>query len=335
MKKMKIIIFETKPRDKKFFKKELKQHSLTFVEEPLTEENAKKYKNAEIISTFIRSKVNKKAISQMPKLKLITTRSTGYDHIDLKEARKRKIIVSNVPQYGANTVAEHTFALILNLSRHVHKSYLRTKNDNYKIEDLTGFDLQGKWLGVIGAGHIGQHVIKIAKGFGMHVIAYDKYQNEFLAELLHFKYADSIDELLRKADILTLHVPSLPSTHHMINKEAISKMKKGAIIINTSRGDVIDTDALYEALKSKKLGGAGLDVIEGEQYIKEDQELLATHDPEKLSQLIRAKDIFKLDNVVFTPHNAFNSREALLRILEVTKKNITSFIEGKPINKVN
>ncbi len=332
---MRTVIFEAKPRDKQFFSKALKKHSVTYVSEPLDEKNAKQYKSAEIISTFIFSKVTKKVMEAMPKLRLITTRSTGFDHIQIKEAKKRDILVTNVPQYGANTVAEHTFALILNLSRHVHKSYIRTMNDNYKIEDLTGFDLEGKWLGVIGAGHIGQHVIKIAKGFGMHVIAYDEYKNDFLAGLLHFTYAKNIDEVLKKADILTLHVPSLPSTHHMIDKKAIAKMKKGAIIINTARGDVIDTNALYDALRSGKLAGAGLDVIEGEQFVKEDRELLMTHDPDKLEQLIKAKDLFHLENVVFTPHNAFNSKEALLRILEVTANNMEEFMSGDPVNVVN
>jgi len=299
------------------------------VKEPLNEHNAKKYRGAEVACVFIFSKITKKVMESIPKLKLIATRSTGYDHIDLKEAKKRNIQVCNVPRYGENTVAEHTFALILNLSRNVHKSYVRALNDNYKINDLTGFDLKGKWLEVIGVGHIGQHVIKIAKGFGMHVIAYDMHKDTFLADLLHFTYADSVEEVLKKADIITLHVPSTPATKHLINKERLKLVKKGALLINTARGDVVDTDALYDALKSGRLGGAGLDVIEGEQYVKEDKALLTIHDPDQMRRLIKNKEILHMDNVVYTPHNAFNSKEALQRILEVTKHNIEQFKEGK------
>ena len=332
---MQIIVFEAKPRDKQFFKKYDKENTFTYVDEPLSEENAKDYNQAEAICVFVFSNVTQQVIDAMPKLKLIVTRSTGYDHIALKAAKKRNIPVCTVPSYGSNTVAEHTFALILNLSRNVHKSYVRAQHDNYEIEDLTGFDLKGKWLGVIGVGKIGQHVIKIAKGFGMHVIAYDEYRNNFLADLLHFSYADSIEDVFKQADIITLHVPSLPATKHLVNKERLRLVKKGALLINTSRGNVIDTQALYEALKSGKLGGAGLDVVEGEQFVKEDRELLRSHDADKMKTLLETKEILKMDNVVFTPHNAFNSKEALHRILEVTMSNITSFKEGHVRNTVN
>ena len=332
---MKIAVFEYKPRDKRFFNKECKDDKVTYVEEPLTEENASKHKDAEVACTFIFSKITKKVLQAMPKLKLIVTRSTGYDHIAAKEAKKRGVTVCNIPSYGSNTVAEHTFALILNLSRNVHKSYVRAQEENYKAEDLTGFDLKDKWLGVIGAGRIGQHVIKIAKGFGMHVIAYDQYRNGFLADLLHFTYADSPEEAVRKADIITIHVPSTPATRHLVDKKLLSKAKKGALLINTSRGDVVSTEALYEALKSGRLGGAGLDVVEGEQLVKEDRALLQVNDPEKVRRLMENKEILKMDNVVFTPHNAFNSKEALHRILEITKENVEAFKQGKPQNVVN
>jgi D-lactate dehydrogenase len=331
---MNIVIFEAKPRDKVFFKKHCAKDSITFVTEALTTENAKKYARAEIVSVFVFSKISKETLTLLPKLRVIATRSTGYDHINTIAAKKRNVLVCNVPQYGSNTVAEHTFALILNLSRNVHKSYVRAQNENYEIEDLVGFDLKDKWLGVIGAGKIGQHVIKIAKGFGMHVIAYDEHKDHFLADLLHFSYAQSIEEVLEKADIVTLHVPSLPSTKHLINKERLAHFKKGALLINTSRGDVVDTEALYNALKEKKLGGAGLDVIEGEQYVKEDRELLAKQDIAQMQILLESKKILKMDNVVFTPHNAFNSKEALHRILEETIRNIAAYKMGKPVNLV-
>ena len=200
---------------------------------------------------------------------------------------------------------------------------------------MTGYDLKGKTLGVIGAGKIGQHVIKIAKGFGMHVVAYDEHKDGFLADLLHFTYAENAEEVLKKADIITLHVPALPSTHHLINKERLKLVKKGALLINTSRGELVDTEALYSALKSGRLGGAGLDVIEGEQLVKEDRELLHLHDPQQIKRLLENKEILHMDNVVFTPHNAFNSTEALERILHVTLENIKHFKEGKMRNVVN
>ncbi|MBW2982913.1 hydroxyacid dehydrogenase [Candidatus Woesearchaeota archaeon] len=332
---MKIAVFEYKPRDKRFFNKECKGDDVTYEAEPLTESNASKYKDVEVACTFISSKVTKKVLEAMPKLKLVVTRSTGYDHIALKEAKKRGVTVCNIPRYGSNTVAEHTFALILNLSRNVHKSYVRAQAENYQVEDLTGFDLKDKWLGVIGVGRIGQHVIKIAKGFGMHVVAYDQYRDEFLADLLHFTYADTVEDVVKKADIITLHVPSTPATKHLVDKELLSKAKKGALLINTSRGDVVDTDALYESLKNGRLGGAGLDVVEGEQLVKEDRALMQAHDSEKVRRLLENKEILKMDNVVFTPHNAFNSKEALHRILDITRENVEAYRRGEPQNVVN
>jgi len=331
---MKIAFFEVKPWEKDYLKKKLKGHSLQFFDEILSAGNASKIANVDVISVFIYSHIDSNLLSRLKKLKLIATRSTGFDHIDLKACRKKKITVCNVPFYGENTVAEHTFALILNLSRHVHKSYLRTLQDDFSIEGLTGFDLKGKTLGVVGAGHIGLHVIKIAKGFGMNVLAYNLNHHPFLAEVLGFKYVP-FDELLKKSDIITLHIPYDKSTHHLINKSNIHKIKKGALLINTSRGGIVDTDALLEALDRKILGGAGLDVIEGEDLIKEEKELLhGKVDSKKMRAIVRDHAIFKKENVVFTPHNAFNSREALERILDTTAENIMSFSSKAPKNTV-
>ena len=266
----KITFFEIKSWEANYLKKKLKGHTLKFFEEPISKENIAKAKDSSIISVFIYSQINKELLRKLPKLKLISTRSTGFDHIDLRECKKRGIIVTNVPYYGENTVAEHTFALILTLSRNIHKSYLRTLENDFSIEGLTGFDLKGKTIGIIGAGHIGLHVARIARAFGMHVRAFDIHKDEFLAEVINFKYID-LDTLLKVSDIITLHVPYNKFTHHLINKESFKKMKKGAILINTARGGVVDTDALFDALKSKRLRGAGLDVIEGEALIKEER----------------------------------------------------------------
>jgi len=274
------------------------------------------------------NEINKNILSLLPKLKIICTRSTGFDHISLAECKKRKITVTNVPFYGENTVAEHTFALILSLSRQVHKSYVRTLQDNFSIDGLTGFDLKGKTIGIVGGGHIGMHVARIAKGFGMNILVYDLYKQTFTSELIGFEYA-SLNDVLSKSDIISLHVPYNSHTHHIINSESLKLIKKGAILINTARGALVDTESLLLALENKKLGGAGLDVLEDEELIKEEKELL--HDSssnDKLRLIVRNQQILKMDNVVFTPHNAFNSREALLRILDTTIQNITSSLNG-------
>jgi D-lactate dehydrogenase len=333
-----IVFYEVKPFEKeylieKFRKlKQLKGYSLKFFENSLNEKAL--IKETEILSVFIYSKIDSKIISDLSRLKLIATRSTGYDHIDLKECKKNKIKISNVPYYGENTVAEHTFALILSLSRNIHKSYVRTLSDDFSIEGLTGFDLKGKTIGVIGGGHIGLHVAKIARSFGMHVKVYDIQKNNFLSEVLNFDYV-SLDELLKISDIVTLHVPYNEKTNHLINKNNLKKIKKGAILINTSRGGVVETDALYEALEKKMLGGAGLDVIEGEELIKEEHQLIGNKiNQKKWKTIVRDHKIFNMDNVVFTPHNAFNSKEALQRILDTTVENIVAFIENQPRNIV-
>ena len=217
---MKIAFFEITAKEKKLLIKQLKQHELLFFEEALTIDNVSKVKDVNAVSMFIYSELEKAVLVKMPKLKLIATRSTGFDHVDVGYCNKQKITVCNVPYYGENTVAEHTFALILSLSRNVHKSYVRTLQNDFSIDGLIGFDLKGKVMGVVGAGHIGLHVIRIAKGFGMEVKAFDTNQDSFLAEVLDFEYV-SFGELLKTADIISLHVPYNKHTHHLINRENI------------------------------------------------------------------------------------------------------------------
>ena len=217
----KITFFEVKPWEIKYLKDKLKKHSLKFFEEPLNNKNILKAKDSDIISVFIYSKVTKQIIEKLPKLKAIAARSTGFDHIDIKECKKNKIKVCNVPYYGENTVAEHTFALILSLSRNIHKSYVRTLKNNYSIDGLTGFDLKGKTIGIIGGGHIGLHVARTARALGMHVRVYDIHKDSFMAEAVNFKYL-SFDELLKTSDIITLHIPHNKYTHHLINRIPLS-----------------------------------------------------------------------------------------------------------------
>lgn len=325
---VKIAFFEIKDWEQKELGEIFKKDQLYFSQEPLFLENIKSAKECQVISVFIYSKLEKEVLEKLPDLKLITTRSTGFDHIDLDYCRCKGIGVCNVPFYGENTVAEHTFALILALSRNVHKSYVRGLRGDFAIEGLKGFDLKGRTIGVVGAGNIGLHVIRIAKGFGMEVLASDVKQNKFLAEVLGFQYVP-LEELLGKSDIISLHVPSNPQTSHLINKQNIKLMKKGAILINTSRGSVVETDALLEALDKGIISGAGLDVLEGEELIKEEKQLLyGKQNPEALKQLLKDHIILNKDNVVYTPHIAFYSQEALERILQTTVQSIKSFQNG-------
>ncbi len=294
-------------------------------------------KSATIVSTFINSRLTKSELAALPNLKFIATRSTGYDHIDVSEARRRGIAVANVPAYGENTVAEHAFALIISLSRNLKRAYLRTAAENFSIEGLMGFDLKGKTLGVVGTGHIGLRVIRMAVGFGMKVLACDVKQDPFLAEVIGFQYV-TFEELLVSSDIITLHVPYFPATHHLINRGTIEKLKKGALLINTARGALVDTDALMEALDQGILGGAGLDVLEGEEFIQEEKRLLmeaqTSESWEKLRTKLKNHIILGRENVIYTPHMAFYSKEAVERILDTTIENIKSFLAKKPVNLV-
>lgn len=332
---MNIAFFDIQGWEVNYLKNTLKKHKLDFFKEPLSAKNVEKAKGADIISVFIHSNVNKNIIEKLPKLKFIAARSTGYDHIDMKECRKRKILVSNIPTYGENTVAEHTFALILALSRKIYKVHMKRLANDFTIEGLKGFDLKGKTIGVVGMGHIGHHVVRIARGFDMNVLVCDINHDKKLAKKMEFRYA-ALKELLGKSDIITMHVPLCEATYHMINKDNIKFIKKGAILINTSRGEVVDTEALVEALDKNILKGAGLDVLEGEELIKEEKQLLYSKTSAKTWKELAVDHILlSKDNVVFTPHIAFYSDEALQRIVEAAAENIISFCSKRPVNVVS
>lgn len=330
-----ITFLEVEPWEKDYLEHKLPKHTLHFFTEPIEELRDEHLADVEVLSPFIYSHVTKKMMARMPKLQMITTRSTGFDHVDAVAAKERTIKVSNVPHYGENTVAEHTMALMLALSRRIVESVGRTRRGNFDTEGLRGFDLKGKTLGVIGTGHIGLHVIRMAKGFEMNVSAYDAYPNESAADDYGFTYVD-LETLLRESDVVTLHAPLNDQTKHLINRDNITRMKKGSIIINTARGGLIETDALVWALKEKLILGAGLDVLEEEVAIREERELLSDIFKKKanLETLIEQHILLSQDNVIITPHNAFNSHEALTRILDTTVENIEAYLEGKQINSV-
>lgn len=335
---MKITFFEVPESEQTFFKDALVGMDLLFTDQKLDEENISLAQDAEIISVFVNSVVSQKVIDALPSLKFIATRSTGFDHVDVAYAMSRGIQVSNVPGYGSRTVAEFAFALLLNLSRKVHMAneQLREEGD-FSIFPYRGFDLFGKTLGVIGTGRIGKNAIEIAKGFGMQVFAYDLHPDENFAKEKGVTYA-SLDEVLKQSDVLTLHAPYTKENHHLLNKEKFSLMKKGVYIINTARGELIETDALVSALGDGLVAGAGLDVLEGERALKEEIEIVA--DPVKRDSIKDYKTLFEnhvlidLPNVIVTPHIAFYSKEAEMEILKTTVENINSYKNNTITNQV-
>jgi D-lactate dehydrogenase len=331
---MKIACFEIDTTEKKKLQSLLKDHELQFFDHPLREENCKEIENVEALIVFIYSQINESILSQLPKLKYITTRSTGFDHIDLEKCLAKGITVSNVPSYGEITVAEHTFALILAVSRRLVESYNRVKSGYFSPQGLTGFDLRGKTLGVVGVGAIGCNVIKIAKGFGMNVIGYKRSPDPELEKELGFKIQD-FETVLQQSDILSLHLPYSQETHHIIDEEKFYMMKKGSVLINTARGALVDTRALISALERGDLSGAGLDVCEGEPILREESQLLSRQfNNEEMMYVMEEHMLLHHPNVVITPHNAFNSTEALSIILDTTVKNIRAFESGNPENIV-
>lgn len=330
---MKIGFWEVTENEKKnYFTNELSGPTLTFFEDVLTEDCLPEERDFDVIAVFVCSKISEKVINSFPNLKYIVTCSTGFDHIDTAAAKQKNISVSNVPAYGSNTVAEFAFGLILSLSRKIPQAVTRLKTaEEFTLLGLRGFDLNGKTLGVIGTGKIGINVIKIAKGFNMQILAHDPHPRTDA----DFKYV-SLPELLQNSDIVTIHVPLCKETEYLINKEKISLMKKGSLLINTSRGRLVDTDALFAALTSKHLAGAALDVLEEEVELKEEAELLGQGkmNSKEYKTILENHILIHLPNVIITPHMAFYSKEAEFSIMETTVSNIKSAISGTPENLV-
>jgi D-lactate dehydrogenase len=347
---MKFGFFEAEGWEKEVLEKELPDLEIYFTNERLTKDNVKNFQDLDILSIFISSEIDKEIIDSLPNLKLITTRSTGYDHIDCEYCRSKGILVCNVPEYGTKTVAEWAIGLMLNLMRKIYYAIDQIKEiESFDLKNLRGEELYGKTLGVIGTGRIGKEVIKLAKAFGMNILAYDVYPDENFAKEYNVTYT-SLEELLKNSDVITIHVNLNPSTYHLINKENIKLIKPGAYLINTARGGIIETEALLYALKEGILKGAALDVLEEETEIKEELELLVKYTTDKRGSnadehglndlketaftLWQNHILMKMPNVLITPHNAFNSKEAIERILMTTIENIKKFLEGNPINLV-
>lgn len=331
---MKIAVFEVEDWERHSFDRVDSGHEIRFSPAPLTKENARDYADAEVISTFIYSDLDKDVLGQFMDLRLIATRSTGYDHIDVEYCKAHGMIIANVPAYGDNTVAEHVFALILAISHRIVDSVDRTRRGDFSMQGLRGFDLRGKTIGVIGTGHIGQYVIEIARGFRMEAVAYDAFPKDILARKLGFRYAN-LDEILKISDIITLHIPATAETRNFLSAREFSLMKDGVVIINTARGSLIDVHALLEAVTAGKVAAVGLDVLPEEPTIREEAELLRSIAQKRpLETLLADHILLRLRNVLITPHSAFNTKEAVQRILDTTIDNIRAYSEGKPRNIV-
>jgi D-lactate dehydrogenase len=332
---MKIAVFEVEDWERDAFQSLQAEHEVVFRNEPLNAANAGRYADADVVSTFIYSNLNRVVLEQFKQLKLIATRSTGYDHIDGDYCRERGIIVSNVPTYGDTTVAEHVFGLLLAISHNLVNAVDRTRRGDFSLQGLQGFDLRGKVLGVVGTGSIGLCVIEIANGFGMAVVAYDIRHNDEAARELGFRYVE-MDELLAVSDVITLHVPYNPKTHHLISDDAFARMKDGVVLINTARGQIVDVRALVRAIGDRKVSAVGLDVLSEEPTIREEAELLRSvfREEHDLQAILADHILLRLRNVIITPHSAFYTREAVQRIQKTTMENIVGFAEGRPKNVV-
>lgn len=312
-----------------FIKKALSHHTTHIYTENLTAKNL--HTDTEVLGVFVDSKLSAKVLDSMPNLKLIVTLSVGFDHIDLEYAKKKGIAVCNIPNYGENTVAEHALSLLLAFSRRLFDSVHRVQKGRYDSDGLRGIDIQGKTIGVFGTGRIGLHFIKLLQGFGASVIAFDAFPRKEMQKEFHFKYV-SLEKVLKDSDIISVHVPLLPSTKHLINKKTLGQMKKGVILINTARGGIVESAALLSALEKGKVRGAGLDVFEGEEYLKHPTDI-----KEKKLRL-QAQSLTKINRkliehprVLVTPHNAFNSEESIERMFNMGVETIEKFFAKKKL----
>ena len=307
-----------------------KKHKVTSVHGPLHKVIKKiNTQNTQILITFVDSIINKKVLAQMPKLKFIATQSTGTDHIDLKTCQKKKIKVSNVPGYGSSSVGELAMLLLLSVARNLKESFFQTHDGNFERSEERGFELKDRTIGIIGTGAIGAYVGQLAKGLGMKVILYDLHPDKNLARKLKAKYAKNIEELLPAVDVLSLHLPLLPSTRHMISYEEFALMKRGSVLINTARGGVIYSPALLEHIEKGHLRGAGLDVLEFEQYLYSNHQ---TKGPMRRAITRANRKLMHHPKVAHTLHLGAQTEEAGDRILETTITNLKAFISKKPIN---
>ncbi|MFC0179561.1 2-hydroxyacid dehydrogenase [Thorsellia kenyensis] len=330
---MRIAVFDAKAYDKRAFTlaNESFGFKIDYFEERLHIKSVELAHHYDVVCPFVNCHVDETVVAKLKSfgVGLIALRAAGYNGIDLRAADEHGVKVARVPAYSPEAVAEHNFALLLTLIRKVHRAYNRVRDQNFSLDGLEGFTLHGKTYGALGAGKIGQATIKIAKGFGCKVLAYDPFENPELAKNIGFDYV-SLDKLLGESDIISLHLPLSELTQHIINKETLAKMRKGVVIINTSRGGLVDSQALIESLKTGNVGGVGLDVYELEEGVffhdLSDQPLL----DDKLARLMT------FPNVLITSHQGFLAKEALDSIATTTLENVMAFKSKLPlINEIH
>jgi D-lactate dehydrogenase len=327
---MKVAVFSTKSYDKEYLDKanENGKHELVYFESSLKLKTARLAENYDAVCVFVNDSITKEVIEQLSllKVKAIILRCAGFNNVDIESACNNKIKVLRVPAYSPHAVAEHAVALILTLNRKTHKAYNRVREGNFSIERLTGFELSDKTIGVIGTGKIGTVFASIMKGFGSKIIAFDTFQNKALIDsgVIYLP----LEDVIKSADIISLHCPLTPETNHLINKVTLSLMKMGTMLINTSRGKLIDTDATIEALKEGRLGYLGIDVYEQEEklFFKDLSEIVILDD--KISRLMT------FPNVLVTAHQAYFTDNALSQIAQTTIQNLTD-LENNSINSQN
>ncbi len=324
---MKIAFFDAKKYDKEFFDEANKEFGFTikYFSERLSVDTVIMASGYDVVCAFVNDEINEDVILKLEEqnIRHIAMRCSGYNNIDMKTALN-KIRITRVPAYSPYAVAEHALALIMSINRKTHKAYNRTRESNFSIKGLLGFDLYGKKAGVVGTGMIGRIFIRIVKGLGMDVVAYDPFPNEEFAKDLGFKYV-GIDELYKTADVISLHCPLTKETFHLIDKDAVKLMKSNVMLINTSRGGLIDTKALVDSLKEGKIGYVGLDVYEEEEnfFFEDHSDSIITDDI--LSRLQT------FSNVLITSHQAFFTKEALDNISFTTLSNIREFQTGNTL----
>ena len=327
MEKTRIIFFDIKDYDREFFEKYGKNYNyeMSFFKSRLSLENVHLTKGYDVVCAFTNDDIGKETIDAMAEngVRLLAMRCAGFNNVSLKDIHNRFKVV-RVPAYSPHAIAEYTVGLILAVNRKINKAYVRTREGNFSISGLMGVDLYGKTAGIIGTGKIGQILIKILKGFDMKVIAYDLFPNQKVADELGFEYV-SLDELYANSDIISLNCPLTKDTQYMINRRSMLKMKDGVILVNTGRGQLIDSADLVEALKDKKVGAVALDVYEEEEdYFFEDKSTQVIED-DILGRLL------SFYNVLITSHQAYFTKEAVEAITVTTLNNIKDFIEGKPL----
>lgn len=328
--KMKVAVFSSKHYDREHLEMVNKRFGfeIEYYEHKLSCKTAITAKGFDAVCIFVNDEADKKALKELSTLgvKILALRCAGFDNVDLKEAEKLGITVVRVPAYSPEAVAEHAIALMMTLNRRTHKAYQRTRDANFSLEGLTGFNMHSRTAGVIGTGKIGLAVIRILKGFGMNILAHDPYPSDVTVEL-GARYV-SLDELYANSDVITLHCPMTPENYHLLNEQSFNKMKDGVMIINTSRGALLDAVAAIEALKQSKIGALGMDVYENERDLFFE---------DKSNDVIQ-DDVFRrlsaCHNVIFTGHQAFLTQEALLNISETTLSNIEAIHDGKVCSNV-